>query len=306
MKCEYCKTDNSDSAKLCKKCGKSMVNSRSQNVDVSSGKLIGISGWLALLRIVMILGAAISAYSIFNIISLTSSGNASISNLGNLVALSYLVLGCLQVASVREISAKRKRAKRVALITLAVGAVVALIEILVYTHLRDVGQITFPDKFYADSGRGIFNSAAWMLYLLNSKRVRNTLTKVSNQNSVDEQSEESKEIVSHDSPSDRAYVEAAFKSTFQIPFMSDEAYSSLSAEQKAKLLTEGKKLGDEQSSSKTVNDNENDDVERAKLHLVRIGFRKVNNLNVADSDLEQLPQKALDRYYQIGLSELNK
>jgi hypothetical protein len=104
----------------------------------------------------------------------------------------------------------------------------------------------------------------------------------------------------------RTAIEAAFMKRYKIAFMSDDAYNSLDAEKKDELYAEGLKLADMQKQPPRESNAVNDELARTKLSLVRIGFKKINNIDVADTDLEQLPQKALDRYYQVGVSELNK
>jgi len=104
----------------------------------------------------------------------------------------------------------------------------------------------------------------------------------------------------------RAVVELAYKKQFKVDSMSDEDLGLLSDKQLSELFHEGMRIKNQARSLENKVVNEEDEIAAARLDIVRIGFRKVNNITVSDSDLEQLPDKALERYYQIGVSQVSK
>lgn len=51
---------------------------------------------------------------------------------------------------------------------------------------------------------------------------------------------------------------------------------------------------------------EYDEYSRAKIDIIRLGFKKINHLTITDRDMEKLPEKEIKRYYKIGIKELKK
>lgn len=54
------------------------------------------------------------------------------------------------------------------------------------------------------------------------------------------------------------------------------------------------------------NEEDEDDEIQAKIHLIKIGYKKVNGISVSTEDLHKMPEKVLIKYYKIGMNSLEK
>lgn len=114
--------------------------------------------------------------------------------------------------------------------------------------------------------------------------------------------------------SKRDIVEAGFRKQYGTDFMSDESYESLSDHKAEALYNEGLKLkqlnnsGDPNTvtASHSSRADEHDELLKAKMEIIRIGFKRINNISPSDDDLRKLPERALKHYYDIGLKQLAK
>lgn len=46
------------------------------------------------------------------------------------------------------------------------------------------------------------------------------------------------------------------------------------------------------------------EAELAKIGIIKLGYKEVNNISLADKDVQELPDKQLERYYQAGIKAI--
>lgn len=43
---------------------------------------------------------------------------------------------------------------------------------------------------------------------------------------------------------------------------------------------------------------------KAKIDIIKLGFKQVNHISISDEDIEKLPFKELERYFEVGMSAI--
>jgi len=58
------------------------------------------------------------------------------------------------------------------------------------------------------------------------------------------------------------------------------------------------------ASAKSSGDEKRIESNTAKIEIIRLGYKLINNIEINDDDIEKLPLKELKRYYKAGLNQL--
>ncbi len=85
-----------------------------------------------------------------------------------------------------------------------------------------------------------------------------------------------------------------------------EVLENLSKRELESYLEEGMRVSNyrKHALSPTNEEKISGDELRVKLEIIKLGFKHVNNFSVATEDIEKMPEKELDKYYQAGLRML--
>ena len=105
-------------------------------------------------------------------------------------------------------------------------------------------------------------------------------------------------------------IAAGFRKHYNMEFMSDQAYDSLDEHKLELLYNEGLKIHKDRpkvvDAPAVASSSAEDDLLEAKMAIIRIGFKRINNISPSDEDLKMLPDRALKHYYEIGLKQFTK